>query len=92
MPASAALVAENNGITPCGVYFWLESRAEITNVSHRMDSVIAPDRRAAAAECVDSSSLLSALRPAYAPSGLRRRIRRKPEFEDMVRLQLVGVI
>ena len=30
--------------TPCGVYLWLESRAEIINVSYRMDSVIAPAR------------------------------------------------
>ena len=40
---------------PCGVYLWLESRAEITNVSYRTDSAIAPDRRSAAAERLDSS-------------------------------------
>ena len=47
---------------------WLESRAEITNVSYRMNSAIAPDRRsAAAAERVDSLPVLIAnvmVRPA----------------------------
>ena len=48
--------------TPCGasVYLWLESRAEIINVSYRMDSAIAPDRHSAAAERVDSSFVLVA--------------------------------
>ena len=48
--------------TPCagGVYVWLESRAEITNVSYRMDSAIAADRHSAAAERVGSSSVLVA--------------------------------
>ena len=45
--------------TPCGIYssLWLESRAEGENVSYHMDSAIAPDRRSAAAERVDSSSV-----------------------------------
>ena len=38
--------------TPCGVYVWLESQAEITNVSYRIDSAIAADRHSAAAERV----------------------------------------
>ena len=33
--------------TPCDVYIWLESRAEIINVSYRMDSAIAPGRHSA---------------------------------------------
>ena len=33
--------------TSCDVYIWLESRAEIINVSYRMDSAIAPDRDSA---------------------------------------------
>ena len=38
---------------------WLESQAEITNVSYRMNSAIAPDRRSAvAAERVDSLPVL----------------------------------
>ena len=44
--------------TPCDVYIWLESRAEIINVSYRMDSAIAPGRHSASAERVDSSSVL----------------------------------
>ena len=39
--------------TPCGVYLHLELRAEILNVTYRMDSAIAPDRHYAAAELVD---------------------------------------
>ena len=40
---------------------WLESRAEIVNVSYLMDSaIIAPDRHSAAAERVDPSSVLVA--------------------------------
>ena len=47
----------------CGVYdllVWLESRAERTNVSYRLNSAIAPDRHSASAERVDSSSALVA--------------------------------
>ena len=40
------------------VHLWLKSLAEITNVFDHMDSAIAPDRHAAAAERVDSSSVL----------------------------------
>ena len=43
-------------------YLWLESRAEIINVSYRMDSTIAPDRHSAAVERVDSSSVLAAFK------------------------------
>ena len=45
--------SEDSSFTPCGDYLWLESRAEITNVLYRMESAIAPNRRAAAAERVD---------------------------------------
>ena len=44
--------------TPCGVYLWLESPAEIINVSYRMDSAIAPDRYSASAQRADSSRYL----------------------------------
>ena len=69
MPASAAFQVFSwsqepySSITSQGVNLWLESRAEIANVSFRaqpgimMDSATAPDRpsrAAAAAECVDS--------------------------------------
>ena len=40
------------------VYLWLKSLAEITNVFYHIDSPIATDRHAAAAERVDSSSVL----------------------------------
>ena len=46
--------------TPCDVYILLESRAEIINVSYRMDSATAPDRHSASAERVDTSSVLVA--------------------------------
>ena len=54
MPNSAAysVVAGDSSPTCCGIYLLLESRAEITNVSFRMDSVTAPDRRSDAAERV----------------------------------------
>ena len=45
--------------TPCDVYLWLESRAEIMNVWYCMDSAIAPDRHSDSA--VDSSSVLPVL-------------------------------
>ena len=32
-------------VTPCDAYLWLESRAQIINVSYRMDSAIAPSLR-----------------------------------------------
>ena len=41
--------------TPCGVHLGLESRAEIINVSHRMDSAVAPDRNSASAEVTTAS-------------------------------------
>ena len=46
-------------VTPCGVYLWLESQAEIIKVSYciMMDSAIAPDRDRHA-ERIDSSSVL----------------------------------
>ena len=61
MPASAAffVVAEDSSFTPCihcGVYLWLESRAEIIFFSYRMDAARALERRADAAERVDSLS------------------------------------
>ena len=42
--AAFPVVAEDSSFTPCGVYLWLESRAEVTDVSssNRMDSAIAP--------------------------------------------------
>ena len=36
--------------TPCGVYLWLESRADTKNVSYRMYSAIAPDRHSSEAD------------------------------------------
>ena len=62
MPASAAffVVAEDSSFTPCihcGVYLWLESRAEIIFFSYRMDAARALERRADAAERVGSSSV-----------------------------------
>ena len=58
MPAFAAfsVVAEDSSFTPCSVYLWLESQAEKTDISYCIDSSIGPDRHAAAAERVDSSS------------------------------------
>ena len=45
-PVSVVEDSEDSSCTPCGVYLWLESRAEITNVSYCKNSAtIAPDRR-----------------------------------------------
>ena len=39
-----SVFAHDSSFTPCGVYLWLESRGDISNVSYRMDSaIIAPD-------------------------------------------------
>ena len=68
MPVSAAfsVVAEDSSFTSCGVYFWFESRAETrrTDASFRLDSAIAPDRHSAAAERLDTLSVLASHRPA----------------------------
>ena len=60
---STDIRVECSAVTPCGVFLWLESRAERTNVSYRTGSAIVPDRRSAAAEPVqvdhsDASSVL----------------------------------
>ena len=62
---SSSIAAEDSSFTRYGVYSWLESRAEITNVSYCMDSAIVPDRHSAAAD----SERIAACYPSQAGSG-----------------------